>query len=113
MTSGFAVCGQLDLIDLQSMSNGVFRFLLNYIDHAIKFLISLPIVAKRAITVAFALYEIFNLIGPPMILQTDNGREFSGAASTSKQKRTDRNKETVASLCDSGDSNSNGPLLSS
>lgn len=30
--------------------------------------------------VAFALLDIFTMIGAPAILQSDNGREFSGAA---------------------------------
>lgn len=34
-----------------------------------------------------------------MILQTNNGREFSGAASTSKQRRSDRQNEAVGSDC--------------
>jgi hypothetical protein len=33
ITFGFGVRGQVDLIDFQSMPDGDFRFLLNYIDH--------------------------------------------------------------------------------
>ncbi len=33
------------------------------------------------------LLEIFTVIGPPMILQSDNGLEFSGAAMTSREYR--------------------------
>jgi hypothetical protein len=72
--------GQVDLIDFQSMLDGDFRFLLIYIDHGIKFLFSIPIVRKRASCIAIALFQIFTVIGPPMILQSDNGSEFSGAA---------------------------------
>jgi hypothetical protein len=32
MTHGFGTCSQVDLIDLQSMPNGDFRFLLSYCD---------------------------------------------------------------------------------
>ena len=35
---GFGTEGQLDLIDFQSMPDGSFRFLLNYVDHGVKFL---------------------------------------------------------------------------
>lgn len=80
ITRGFNVRGQVDLIDFQSMPDGNFRFLLNYIDHGIKFLFSVPIIAKRASCIALALFEIFTIIGPPMILQSDNGSEFHRAA---------------------------------
>ena len=80
ITQGFNVRGQVDLIDFQSMPDGEFRFLLNYIDHGMKFLFSVPIVRKRASCIALALFQIFTLIGPPMILQSDNGSEFHGAA---------------------------------
>ena len=69
------------------MPDGSFNFLLNYADHGIKFLFSKPIKFKRASCIAVALLEIFTIIGPPMILQSDNGREFSGAAMNSRQLR--------------------------
>ncbi len=81
------------MIDFQSMSDGNFQFLLNYIDHGIKLLSSDPIVAKHASCVALVLYQIFCLFGAPMILQTDNGREFCDIASTSKQQREDKKRE--------------------
>ena len=90
ITCGFGVRGQVDLIDFQSMPDGSFKYLLNYINHALKILFSVPIVAKRATCIAYALFNIFCQIGPPMILQADNGREFSSAATTSKQRRNDR-----------------------
>ncbi len=46
----------------------------------IKKLTSVPLVAKRASGVALALLGIFTEQGPPAILQTDNGGEFSGSA---------------------------------
>jgi hypothetical protein len=48
ITFGFGVRGQVDLIDFQSMTDGSFLFLLNYIDHGVKKLTSIPLVAKRA-----------------------------------------------------------------
>ena len=62
------------------MPNGSFVFLLNYIDHGVKKLTCIPLVAKRPSTIAFALLNIFTKQGPPSILQTDNGGEFSGHA---------------------------------
>ena len=80
VTAGFGQRGQIDLINFQSMPDGLFHFLLNYIDHGFKVLVSIPIVAKRASCVAVALLNIFTLFGPPKILQYDNGGEFSQSA---------------------------------
>ena len=76
ITLGLGVRGQVDLIDFQSMPDGAFCFLLNYVDHGIKTVFSVPLVSKRAWCIALALFQIFCIIGPPMILQADNGREF-------------------------------------
>jgi hypothetical protein len=93
ITAGFGVRGQVDLIDFQSMPDGEFKFLLNYIDHGIKKLTSIPIVAKRASTVALALLNIFTEQGPPCILQADNGREFFGSARSSSDRRVELDDE--------------------
>ena len=83
LTRGFGSRGQVDLIDFQSMPDGEFNFLINYQDHGVKLLLSKAIVRKRASCVAWALIDFFTLIGPPAILQADNGREFNGSAGTS------------------------------
>jgi len=80
VTEGFGVRGQVDLIDFQSMPDGSFKYLLNYIDHGVKKLTSIPLTSKRASSVAFALFTIFTEQGPPTILQSDNGGEFSNHA---------------------------------
>jgi len=80
LTKGFGTRGQVDLVDYQSMPDGPFRFLMNYSNHGIKVPVSTPIVAKQASCVAWVLVQIFTLIGPPCILQADDGREFNGAA---------------------------------
>jgi hypothetical protein len=67
------------------MPDGDFHFMLKYIDHGVKFLFSIPLTRKREICIAVALLEIFTVVGPPMILQSDNGNEFNTAAMTSKQ----------------------------
>ncbi len=85
ITMGFGVHGQCDIIYLQSMADGVFKYLLNYIDHGVKLLFSVLLTSKQASAIALALSHIFCTIGPPMILQMDNGREFSGAVMLSKQ----------------------------
>ena len=80
ITTGMCVRGQANLIDFQSMPDGAFKFLLNYINHGVKKLTCIPITSKRASCVAFALFTIFTETGPPSILQTDNGGEFSNHA---------------------------------
>ena len=77
LTQGFGTRGQVDLIDFQSIPDGDFRFLLNYVDYGTKLIYSEPIVAKRAITVAYALFHLFTVIGPCAILQSDNGKEMT------------------------------------
>jgi hypothetical protein len=63
ITHGFGTQGQVDLIDFQSMPNGDFCFLPNYIDHGVKFLFSIPLTRKRASCIAVALLEIFTVVG--------------------------------------------------
>ena len=80
ITVGMGVRGQVDIIDFQSMPDGLFKYLLNYIDHGVKYLVCIPLSSKRAAAVAYALFTIFTEIGPPSILQSDNGGEFSNQA---------------------------------
>jgi hypothetical protein len=80
VSNGFGIRGQADIIDFQSMPDGVFKYLLNYVDHGVKKLNSIPLANKQALCVAFALFAIFTEQGPPAILQTNNGGEFSGHA---------------------------------
>ena len=85
VSHGFGTRGQLDLIDFQSMPDGSFCFLLNYIDHGVKFLFSIPIVHTTASSIVIALLQIFTMIVSPMILQSDNGAEFHSAAMNDRQ----------------------------
>ena len=64
------------MIDYQSQPDGIYRFMMNYQDHAVKFLNLRCLVTKRAAEVAYLLLEIFLVFGAPLILQSDNGREF-------------------------------------
>ena len=81
----------MDLIDLQSCPDGGFKYLLNYQDHGIKLYDCRPLTSKRNVAIAFALLDIFSFIGPPTILQADNGRELSGHAG--KQIGAHRNRQ--------------------
>jgi len=49
-------------------------------DHSVKFVLSIPIVQMTGSSIAVALLPIFTVLGPPMILQSDNGSEFYDAA---------------------------------
>jgi hypothetical protein len=80
VTDGFGIQGQVDIIDFQSMPDRIFKYLLNYIDHGVKKLTSIPLAAKRATSVAVALLTIFTKQGPPSILQSDNGDNISNHA---------------------------------
>ncbi len=80
VTDGFGVQGQVDIIDFQSMPDGIFKYLLNYIDHGVKKLTFIPLAAKQATSVALALLTIFAEQGSPSILQSDNGGDFTNHA---------------------------------
>lgn len=69
--------GQVDLIDLQSMPDDGFKWVMVYQDHLTKFCVLRPLPNKTADQVAKELYSIFCLLGAPHVLQSDNGREFT------------------------------------
>ncbi len=60
-------------------------FMMNYINHGVKFLFSIPLTRKRASCIAVALLEIFTVVGPQIILQSDNWNKFNTVAMTRKQ----------------------------
>lgn len=67
---------QVDLIDMQSQADGEYRFIMVYQDHVTKFVQIKALKTKRAEEVAKHIIDIFCIFGAPMILQSDNGREF-------------------------------------
>eukprot|EP00970_Alexandrium_tamarense_P019081 scaffold13594_cov198-Alexandrium_tamarense.AAC.16 len=89
LTRGVQARGQIDLIDMQSTPDGEFRFILSYRCHGTKFCWLEPLQSKEKKSVAWALFCIFTVLGPPAILQADNGREFNGAACGRKAKQVD------------------------
>ena len=56
--------------------DGEYKFIMVYQDHFSKFCVLRALKNKKAETVAAELVQIFSLMGPPCILQSDNGREF-------------------------------------
>lgn len=71
---------QMDLIDMSQHHrlNGEVTFLLNVVDHFSKFAWSRPLKNKSVQNVASELQQIILQEGPPEILQSDNGGEFTG-----------------------------------
>lgn len=69
LTKGMGNRGQIDLIDLQSCKDGEYKFLLNYQDHGVKLYDNRALTSKRGAAIAFALLDIFTLIGAPTFLQ--------------------------------------------
>lgn len=68
---------QVDLIDMQSQADGEYRFIMVYQDHVTKFVQIRALKTKRAEEVTkHNIIYIFCIFGAPMILQSDNGREF-------------------------------------
>ena len=77
LSKDFNSRGQVDLVYMQSMSDGDFKFSMHYQDHLTKFSVLRALTSKRALEVGSQLLDIFLLIGAPHILQFDNGREFT------------------------------------
>ena len=67
---------QIDLIDMQSCKDDEYHWILNAQNHFTKYCHLKPLKSKRAAEVAVRVFEIFVDFGAPIILQSDNGREF-------------------------------------
>lgn len=70
---------QMDLFDLQATPGGKdrdYKYVFHYVDHFTKFSTLVPIKDKQAATIAYHLREIWSTMGPPELLQSDNGTEF-------------------------------------
>lgn len=73
---------QIDLIDMSKYAENdgragkEMRYILHYKDHMTKFTWLMPLPTKEAVEVARCLEIIWGVLGPPTILQSDNGKEF-------------------------------------
>ena len=65
----------------------VFRYLLVYRDHGVKWVDLRPLSSKTHVAIANALYSIFCNLGVPLILQCDNALEHRGMASARNNNR--------------------------
>ena len=63
---------------MQTNKDGNYRFILHYIEYLTKFHVIRPLQRKTATEVANQLLLIFLDFSAPHILQSDNGREFTG-----------------------------------
>jgi hypothetical protein len=68
---------QVEILDMQSNSDGKFKFILYYQDHLTKFIILRPLKAKQAREVVNVLLDIFTILGTPSMLDSDSGIEFT------------------------------------
>ena len=71
---------QIDLIDFHEFTdvNDGYAWLLTCVCTFSKFLLAVPMKNKEAATVANHLAkDVFKILGPPRILQSDNGKEFT------------------------------------
>jgi transposase InsO family protein len=78
-SSGFLHRIQIDLISYTHAPDGEYRYVLHMRDHFTRFSWTRPLFTKRAAEVATALFDIFCMFGPPCILQSDNGKEFTAS----------------------------------
>ena len=61
---------------MQSNPDGDYKWILVYEDHLTKYCILLPGTTKSAEETAKKLMFIFSILAAPLILHSDNGREF-------------------------------------
>ena len=76
----------MDLIDFRGLPDKNFKYILHIKDHFTRFSWAYPLSSKRTNVVALKLFELFTEIGPPTILQSDNGGEFTSEVIKSLSK---------------------------
>jgi transposase InsO family protein len=68
---------QVDLISFTFQPVGEYKYICHVRDHFTRFSWARCLTSKRASEVAIFLYDIFTVFGAPIILQSDNGKEFT------------------------------------
>ena len=68
LSNTFNSRAQMDLIDMQSLSDGEYKWIMVYQDHFTKFVSLRPLKAKSAVEVATNLFDIFSIFGVPYML---------------------------------------------
>lgn len=82
VTKSFMARAQLDLIDMVGNHCQGYRYIMVYYDHFTKFIQVRALRKKTACEVAEKLFDLFTIFGAPLLLHTDNGREFKNALIT-------------------------------
>jgi transposase InsO family protein len=67
----------MDLINMTKIPDDENKYILHVRDHFSRYSWARGITSKRPIEVAACLFDIFTEVGPPRILQSDNGAEFT------------------------------------
>lgn len=62
---------------MTSIPDGDYRYICHMRDHFTRYSWARAITSKRPIEVAIFLFDVFVCFGAPIILQTDNGRDFT------------------------------------
>lgn len=78
---------QVDLVDLESRPDNEFKFVFVYQDCLTKFVILRPLTSRSVEEVADHLLDVFLLLGPPFVLQSQYGREFCAAVISIVKKK--------------------------
>ena len=79
VSTNFLTRVQVDLTYMGSIPDGGYKWICHARDHFTKFSWTSPLKSKRPSEVAKTLYNIFIVFGAPLILQTDNGTEFTSS----------------------------------
>ena len=79
LSSTFGSRGQVDLIDMRTIPDDHYKWILNYQDHITKWVVLKPLGKKCAEELESTLVAIFYTLGAPNILQSDSGKEFDNA----------------------------------
>lgn len=79
VSTNFLTRVQVDLTYMGSVPDGVYKWICHARDHFTKFSWTGPLKSKSTTEVAKFLYNIFIVFGAPIILQTDNGTEFTSS----------------------------------
>lgn len=77
LTKGFMCRLQVDLVDMHNRPDDSYKYICHARDHFTKFSWTTALFSKEAKEVASFLFQLFTAFGPPTILQTDNGKEFT------------------------------------
>jgi transposase InsO family protein len=77
VSNGFLHRVQIDLVSFERNPDGKYRYIAHLRDHFTRFSWTCPLQSKEASEVAAFIFSVFTVFGPPLILQSDNGREFT------------------------------------